>query len=67
MAKYRNLETAEYRKTKKELCLCVEVIKKIFKNHDLMTIGINLLVVYRESVNLIGYITGRLSADSLQL
>ena len=30
-------------------------------------ISINLLVVYRESVNLIGYITGRLSADSLQL
>ena len=27
----------------------------------------NLLVVYRESVNLIGYITRRLSADSLQL
>ena len=31
------------------------------------TISINLLVVYRESVNLIGYITRRLSADSLQL
>ena len=30
-------------------------------------IGINLLVVYRESVNLIGYVTRRLSADSLQL
>ena len=30
-------------------------------------ISINLLVVYRESVNLIGYITHRLSADSLQL
>ena len=29
-------------------------------------ISINLLVVYRESVNLIGYITRRLSADSLQ-
>ena len=27
----------------------------------------NLLVVYRESVNLIGYITRRLSADSQQL
>ena len=26
----------------------------------------NLLVVYRESVNLIGYITRRLSADSLR-
>ena len=33
----------------------------------LMDISINLLVVYRESVNLIGYITRRLSADSLQL
>ena len=30
-------------------------------------ISINLPVVYRESVNLIGYITRRLSADSLQL
>ena len=30
-------------------------------------ISINLLVVYGESVNLIGYITRRLSADSLQL
>jgi len=33
----------------------------------LLWIIINLLVVYRESVNLIGYITRRLSADSLQL
>ena len=30
-------------------------------------VSINLLVVYRESVNLIGYITRRLSADSQQL
>ena len=30
-------------------------------------ISINSLVVYRESVNLIGYLTRRLSADSLQL
>ena len=30
-------------------------------------ISINLLIVYRESVNLIGYITRRLSADSQQL
>ena len=30
-------------------------------------ISINLLVVYREPVNLIGYITRKLSADSLQL
>ena len=28
--------------------------------------SINLLVVYHESMNLIGYITCRLSADSLQ-
>ena len=33
----------------------------------LTVISINLLVVYREAVNLIGYITRRLSADSLQL
>ena len=33
----------------------------------ILLISINLLVVYRESVNLIGYITRRLSADSLQL
>ena len=36
------------------------------ENH-LLLISINLLVVYRESMNLIGYITRRLSADSLQL
>ena len=34
---------------------------------DLFYFSINLLVVYRESVSLIGYITRRLSADSLQL
>ena len=33
----------------------------------LTAFSINLLVVYREYVNLIGYITRRLSADSLQL
>ena len=33
----------------------------------LKIVSINLLVVYRESLNLIGYITRRLSADSLQL
>ena len=33
----------------------------------LMVLSINLLVVYRESVNLIDYITRRLSADSQQL
>ena len=36
-------------------------------NLRLNTVSINLLVVYRESVNLIGYITRRLSADTLQL
>ena len=35
--------------------------------YHIIHISINLLVVYRESVNLIGYITRRLSADSLQL
>ena len=34
---------------------------------ELYLFSINLLVVYRESVNLIGYITRRLSADSQQL
>ena len=33
---------------------------------EIFEISINLLVVYSESVNLIGYITRRLSADSLQ-
>ena len=33
----------------------------------LTQISINLLLVYRESVNLIGYITRRISADSQQL
>ena len=33
----------------------------------IIVISINLVVVYRKSVNLIGYITRRLSADSLQL
>ena len=37
------------------------------RKQKLLVISINLLVVYRESVNLIGYITRRLSADSLQL
>ena len=35
--------------------------------NGIIVISINLLVVYRESVNLIGFITRRLSADSLQL
>ena len=33
----------------------------------IINISINLLVVYGESMNLIGYITCRLSADSQQL
>ena len=44
--------------------------KQIIDNHNkriLTAFSINLLVVYRESVNLIGYITRRLSADSQQL
>ena len=36
-------------------------------NLGIINIIINLLVVYSESVNLIGYITRTLSADSLQL
>ena len=36
-------------------------------NTLLSAISINLLVVYRESVNLIGYFTRRLSADSQHL
>ena len=36
-------------------------------HYGIWAISINLLVVYRESVNLIGYITRRLSADSQQL
>ena len=42
--------------------------KIVFINWVLITISINLLVLvlYRESVNLIGCITRRLSADSLQ-
>ena len=33
----------------------------------LIAVSVNLLIVYRESVNLIGYITRRLSNDGLQL
>ena len=40
---------------------------KFYYSKDLIYFSINLLVVYRESMNLIGYITLRLSADSLQL
>ena len=36
------------------------------QNLDPMLFSINLLLVYCESMNLIGYITRRLSADSLQ-
>ena len=41
--------------------------KSASPGHRLSALSINLLVVYRESVNLIAYITRRLSADSLQL
>ena len=57
---------AKYRKTKKEMSLCGSNKKKL-KNHDLMTISINLLVVYRESINLIGYITRRSARRKLGL
>ena len=43
-----------------------EVMSKAL-NLAIYIFSINLLVVYRESLNLIGYITRRLSADSLQL
>ena len=46
-------------------CLLVLSATAVFST--LMDISINLLVVYRESLNLIGYITRRLSADSQQL
>ena len=39
----------------------------VFQLKRLNFCSINLLVVYRESVNLIGCITRRLSADSLKL
>ena len=39
----------------------------ILSEQPIISISINLLVVYRESVNLMGYITRRLSADSQQL
>ena len=39
----------------------------LYVTKGIKTISTNLLVVYRESVNLIGYITRRLSADSIQL
>ena len=43
------------------------LVKKLKENTCITDFSINLLVVYRESVNLIGHITRRLSADSLQL
>ena len=42
-------------------------IKGLLDVAFLLYFSINLLVVYRESMNLIGYITRRLSADSQQL
>ena len=44
-----------------------KMVVRIVDKYQLDHISINLLVVYRESVNLIGYITRRLSADSQQL
>ena len=43
------------------------ILSSLIEKEPLLIFSINLLVVYRESVNLIGYITRRLSADSLQL
>ena len=43
----------------------LEEVLRVFTR--LTAISINLLIVYRESVNLIGYITRRQSADSQQL
>ena len=44
-----------------------EQFQQLLKTQVILILSINLLVVYRESVNLIGYITRRLSADSQQL
>ena len=52
---------------KKILLRCVDFCFYFLQSKCLFLISINLLVVYRESVNLIGYITRRLSADSQQL
>ena len=46
--------------------ICDLLLNRHTATWNLFAISINLLVVYRESVNLIGYITRRLSADSLQ-
>ena len=43
------------------------LVKKLKENTCITDFSINLLVVYRESVNLIGYLTRRLSADSHKL
>ena len=47
-------------------CQARKFVLVLFSFADIKIFSINLLVVYRESVNLIGYITRRLSADSLQ-
>ena len=54
-------------KSRVSLSKPISVIQLQFYELDLSVVSINLLVVYRESVNLIGYLTRRLSADSLQL
>ena len=61
---YFELFRAENMKQNK-LLMVVMIIREL--KQTVTPISINLLVVYRESVNLIGYITRRLSADSLQL
>ena len=47
--------------------ICDLLLNRRTATWNLFAISINLLEVYRESVNLIGNITHRLSADSLQL
>ena len=42
------------------------LVKKVEENTCITDFSINLLIVYCESVNLIGFITRRLSADCLQ-
>ena len=59
---------AKKKKQGKLFCPVIKTFDLIWTvDSPLLLFSINLLVVYRESVNLIGYITRRLSADSLQL
>ena len=63
------LKKKRYKRRKVIIIYMTYVFKKatLFKTIYIYIFSINLLVVYRESVNLIGYITRRLSADSHQL